>query len=139
MYHRKTWLIVAVSGVLLCGFVFIPILGMMVSNIVAVCLDASVGLIAIYLSRSMDRSPEIVEAIKLEARAETGAFRRGRQANGLLLAIGASGFLSLAFEVVWFRALILVFGSTTYSFSAMLAVFLIGLALGSVWFRLGFL
>lgn len=122
----------AVSGVLLCGFVLIPRLGMTVSNVVAVCLDATVGLVAIYLSRTMDRSPEIVEAVKLEARADTGSFKRGRSANGLLLAIGASGFLALAFEVVWFRALILVFGSTTYSFSAMLAVFLVGLSLGSM-------
>ncbi len=122
----------AVSGVLLCGFVLIPKLGMMGSNILAVCLDASVGLIAIYFSRSMDRSPEIMEAIKLEASVDTKNFKRGKTANGLLWAIGASGFLSLAFEVVWFRALILIFGSTTYSFSAMLSVFLIGLALGSV-------
>ena len=33
----------AVSGVLLAGFLFIPKLGMTVSNVVAVCLDASVG------------------------------------------------------------------------------------------------
>ena len=122
----------AVTGVLLCGFVLIPKLGMTFSNIAAVCLDASVGLIAIYLSRTMDKSPEIAAAIKLEAKVDTASFKRGKVANGLLLAIGASGFLSLAFEVVWFRALILIFGSTTYSFSAMLAIFLIGLSLGSV-------
>ncbi len=123
----------AVSGVLLCGFVLIPKLGMFGANLLAVCLDASVGLIAIYFSRTMDKSPEIVEAIKLEAKAEKSvSCKRGKTANGLLLAIGASGFLALALEVVWFRALILVFGSTTYSFSAMLAIFLIGLALGAV-------
>ncbi len=122
----------AVSGVLLAGFVFIPNLGMTISNILAVCLDATVGLVAIYLSRTMDNSPEITEAIKFEAKMDAGSFKRGKVANWLLLAIGASGFLSLAFEVVWFRALILVFGSTTYSFSAMLGVFLIGLSIGSV-------
>ncbi|VGO16115.1 Polyamine aminopropyltransferase [Pontiella desulfatans] len=122
----------AVSGVLLAGFVFIPKLGMSLTNVVAVCLDASVGFIAIYLSRTMDSSPEIAEAIKLEAQLDKGSFKRGKVATGLLLAIGASGFLSLAFEVVWFRALILVFGSTTYSFSAMLGVFLIGLSIGSM-------
>lgn len=122
----------AVTGVLLAGFVLIPKIGLMASNITAVCLDATVGLVAIFLSRKMDNSPEIAEAIKIEARHETESFKRGKRANGLLLAIGASGFLALAFEVVWFRALILVFGSTTYSFSAMLAVFLIGLSLGSM-------
>ncbi|MDZ8117922.1 fused MFS/spermidine synthase [Pontiella agarivorans] len=122
----------AVSGVLLGGFVFIPKLGMTGANILAVCLDATVGLVAICLSRTMDKSPEIAEAIKLEAKRTVDTSKRGAEANWLLVAIGASGFLSLAFEVVWFRALILVFGSTTYSFSAMLGVFLIGLSVGAM-------
>jgi len=122
----------AVSGVLLAGFVLIPKIGLTASNVTAVCLDATVGLIAIFLSRKMDSSPEIAEAIQIEAQHETTSFKRGKTANWLLVAIGASGFLALAFEVVWFRALIQIFGSTTYSFSAMLAVFLVGLSLGSV-------
>jgi hypothetical protein len=36
------------------------------------------------------------------------------------------------FEVVWFRVLVLVFGSTVYSFSAMLSMFLLGIAAGSL-------
>ena len=122
----------AVSGVILAGFFFIPKLGMTVSNVVAVCLDALVGFIAIYLSRTMDKSPEIAKTIGTEPKIDPAAFKRNKNAIGLLLAIGASGFLSLAFEVIWFRALILIFGSTTYSFSAMLGVFLIGLSLGSL-------
>ncbi|MCF7817690.1 MAG: fused MFS/spermidine synthase [Kiritimatiellales bacterium] len=123
----------AVAGVLLCGFVLIPQLGMSLSNMAAVSLDLSVGIIAVVLSRKMDHSVEMTEALATETSADE-AYRgpRGKAANGLLLAIGASGFLALAFEVVWFRALILVFGSTTYSFSAMLSVFLIGLSLGSM-------
>ena len=39
---------------------------------------------------------------------------------------------ALAFEIVWFRILVLSFGSTVYSFSAMLSVFLLGIALGSI-------
>jgi spermidine synthase len=41
------------------------------------------------------------------------------------------GLLALAFETVWFRALVLVFGSTSHSFAIMVAGFLTGLALGS--------
>jgi len=123
----------AVTGVLLCGFVLIPRLGMTWANVTAVCLDATVGLVAIFLSRTMDRSPEVEEAIRRERKnAAEPDVARGRTAWILLFAIAFSGFLALAFEVVWFRALILVFGSTTYSFSAMLAVFLIGLSLGAV-------
>lgn len=122
----------AVAGVMLSGFLFIPKLGMTGSNILAVCLDLTVGIVSVLLSRKLDYSPEILDAVKREAALPAERSKRGPVANGLLLAVGASGFLALAFEVVWFRALILVFGSTTYSFSAMLSVFLVGLSLGAV-------
>ena len=49
-------------------------------------------------------------------------------------AIALGGFGALAFEVIWFRVLLLVFGSTTYSFSAMLSVFLFGIGLATFGF-----
>lgn len=49
----------------------------------------------------------------------------------VLLAFGLSGFASLAYEVLWTRSLIYFLGLTTYSFTTMLAAFLVGLALGS--------
>jgi spermidine synthase len=42
-----------------------------------------------------------------------------------------SGLCGLIYEVVWTRMLVLVFGSTTYAISTVLAVFMLGLALGS--------
>ncbi len=45
-----------------------------------------------------------------------------------------SGFSGLAAEVAWIRRASLAFGSTTYASSTVLAVFLLGLALGSLTF-----
>src|SRR5262245_30952454 len=42
-----------------------------------------------------------------------------------------SGATGLVYEIIWMRLLILVFGSTTYAASAVLAAFMLGLALGS--------
>lgn len=42
-----------------------------------------------------------------------------------------SGFSALIYEVVWLRKLELVFGTTTYAVSTVLAVFFTGLAIGS--------
>ena len=50
----------------------------------------------------------------------------------LYVAIALSGFCALVGEVVWTRALALLFASTVYTFSIVLAVFLSGLGLGSV-------
>ena len=42
-----------------------------------------------------------------------------------------SGMTALAAEVIWTRILSLIFGATVYTFSLILAVFLIGLGIGS--------
>ena len=45
--------------------------------------------------------------------------------------IGLSGFTALGTQVVWTRLISLLFGGTVYTFSIILAVFLIGLGIGS--------
>jgi len=50
----------------------------------------------------------------------------------LLLAAAIAGFAGLAFEVLCTRLLAMFFASITYAFSAMLAVFLAGIALGGL-------
>lgn len=49
----------------------------------------------------------------------------------LLLGFFFSGMAALIYEVVWVRPLSLIFGSTVYAVSTMLAAFMAGLALGS--------
>ena len=47
------------------------------------------------------------------------------------VAIALSGMTALAAEVIWTRTLSLLFGATVYTFSLILAVFLVGLGIGS--------
>src|SRR5262249_45099529 len=47
------------------------------------------------------------------------------------ISIALSGLTAMACEVVWTRLLSLMLGGTTYTFSIILAVFLIGLGIGS--------
>lgn len=118
----------AVTGVLSCGFVLIPYMGLTATNRIAIVVNLVVGILALVFGRS---SAGAVDSRTTEC--ATVAVRQWPAKVWLLLiAAGMSGFLSLAFEVVWFRALILVFGSTAYSFSAMLSVFLLGIALGAL-------
>lgn len=49
----------------------------------------------------------------------------------IFYAYGLSGFAALIYEVVWFRALSLVLGSTTYAITTMLATFMAGLSIGA--------
>ena len=52
-------------------------------------------------------------------------------ARPVYVAIALSGLTALAAEVVWTRLLSLHFGATVYTFSLILAVFLVGLGIGS--------
>jgi spermidine synthase len=63
--------------------------------------------------------------------AESRMPQRTERTTVLYLAIALSGFCALSAEVIWTRLLGLLFGASTYAFSVILAVFLIGLGLGS--------
>ena len=52
----------------------------------------------------------------------------------ILILFFFSGLASLIYEVIWARKLGLVFGTTEYAISTILAVFMAGLALGSFLF-----
>jgi spermidine synthase len=47
------------------------------------------------------------------------------------IVFAVSGFAALGLEVVWFRVLVLIVAATTYAFTTMLAVVLLGIAAGS--------
>lgn len=53
----------------------------------------------------------------------------------IIIGYGISGFVALAYEVVWTRILILYLFNGTYSFTIMLISFLIGIGLGSLLIR----
>ena len=114
----------AVTGTLLAGFILIPKVGLPRTNLVAVGVSLFVGITAIFASHQHTVAPTLTS---LQPCTEP----RPRLPLPLT-AMALSGFLALAFEVTWFRTLVLIFGSTTYSFTVMLAVFLLGLSLGSL-------
>ncbi|OGV46565.1 MAG: hypothetical protein A2X46_06420 [Lentisphaerae bacterium GWF2_57_35] len=121
----------ALVGVLVCGFYMIPTFGLNHTNLLAVASDVLAGLGALgwvwFASRTtVNASLADREDIKIRWSTLSSA---GRWA---FVATAVCGFIALALEVVWFRALILVFGSTTYSFSTMLSVFLCGIAGGAL-------
>lgn len=113
----------AVFGCLLAGFYLLRVYDMETATFAAFALNASVGAIAMALSMLPGGSEAPADATSYEAPA------RGDRA--VYLAIGLSGMTALGAEVVWTRLLSLMLGATVYTFSLILAVFLIGLGIGS--------
>jgi spermidine synthase len=115
----------AVVGTLAAGFYLVGAMGVHRTFGAVVVLDLAVGVAALVLARQA-RPAEPAPA------AAVVAPDPGATDLGLLVAIGLSGFVSLALEVVWTRVLILVVGTSTYAFSTMLCVFLTGITLGGL-------
>ena len=89
---------------------------------VAVAINLSVALIAAALA---SRTPYDADPVALRpATAPAGAWPT-------YVTIALSGMTALSAEVVWTRLLSLHFGATVYTFALILAVFLVGLGIGS--------
>jgi predicted membrane-bound spermidine synthase len=119
----------AVCGSLLAGFMFIPGLGLNLSIVSAVFLNILVGSVALIL-RPWERERKGTEPQTAGESSKAVLYTRP-QIRLAILGIGLSGGAALIYEIAWIRLLSLVLGSSTYSFSLMLAAFIAGIALGS--------
>jgi spermidine synthase len=114
----------AVAGCLLAGFFLLRIFDMPTATFVAFGVNVLVSLIGFLLAK---KSPhESVSVLEAEAPKPQSADQ-----SLVYLAIALSGLSALGAEVVWTRLLSLLMGGTVYSFSIILAVFLVGLGIGS--------
>lgn len=121
----------AVLGTLAAGFWLLPRFGLGGTQNLTVALNLAIAVAAAALGWKVMREPSGPEAAPSPEVAQEGP-EGGHFATPIVLgAYLLSGALALALEVLWTRSLLLVFGSTVYSFATMLALFLLGLAAGS--------
>jgi spermidine synthase len=114
----------AVAGCLIAGFYLLRIHDMATATFTAVALNVTVAALALVIAgRSKSWQPAPTDAAPA-SHAPTGS-------TSVLIAIALSGLTALGAEVIWTRLLSLLLGATVYTFSIILAVFLVGLGLGS--------
>jgi spermidine synthase len=112
----------AVFGCLFAGFYLLRVHDTMTATYVAAAINGMVALLGFGLAAEIGFEPEIQDAKPAQ----------GAPGSSLVCgAIALSGFCALGAEVVWTRLLSLLLGPTVYAFSVILAVFLVGLAIGS--------
>ncbi len=112
----------AVIGSLLAGFYLLRVHDIAFATFVAVALNVVVALLSLGISKATLYAPS-------DSNMEATGQRAGSWTIYLTIAI--SGMTALAAEVIWTRLLSLLFGATVYTFSLILAVFLLGLGIGS--------
>jgi len=120
----------AAAGALVAGFVLIEALGLRASVAVAAVLNAAIGAAAFGLARRLGPGERSRAALPDDEARLPSALPHGVTAAVLF----GSGLATLAYEILWFRALQYVFGNSTYALTLMLAVFLLGLGVGGLLF-----
>ncbi len=127
----------AVAGAFVSGFYLLGAYGVLRTNSLAALLNLVAALGAFTLSLLTERSPdarEIGPASEISNRSPAADVRAEPAASLILLGTLVTGVVSMAAQVIWSRGLVFAFEylkNTTYAFSAMLTIFLAGLAVGS--------
>jgi spermidine synthase len=134
---RLSWLygvntLGAVVGAVTAGFVLIPALGVWQSQLLAAAVNLAIGVAAIAGSRRAERAVAgFAGPAPAEIAAPTLSPGERRAVQLAWWGTGVSGLCALALEVLWTRGIAISVGTTTYSFTVMLAAFLTGIWLGS--------
>jgi spermidine synthase len=125
----------AVLGAAATGYALIPLIGFHATNILAVTGNVAAGSVALWLAGRTPSPPTPLPQGEREA-AETDD---GQLATGgehfplaiVFLIFGLSGLASMTYQIGWTRVIALIIDSTTYSFTAIVTCFILGLALGA--------
>jgi spermidine synthase len=113
-----------VLGCLTAGFYLLRVHDVTIATLVAVGLNVTVAVLALVIARLTPYTANEEAKTTLKIERSAGAW-------AVYVAIGLSGMTALGAEVIWTRILSLLFGATVYTFSLILAVFLLGLGIGS--------
>ena len=113
----------AVSGCLVAGFYLLRVYDMTTASLVAAAVNLGVAGASLLLAMFVKADATVLPG--------TAAAKPARRDFAPHIVIAVSGACALGAEVVWTRLLGLMFGATAYAFSIILAVFLLGLAIGT--------
>ena len=121
----------AVAGTLLAGLILIEMFGLSGALRVGAACSAIAGLVALWLARN-DRAPAVASSASDGATARATDPVAPRTIVWLPLIVAfISGLTSLGYQVTWTRLLTSGTGGLTYVFTVILAIFLVGIALGA--------
>ncbi len=119
----------AAMGCVLTGFIFISNFGVLQTALFASCANLIIGIGCIRIYQ--EEHPGEKTPWRLPRLEWPSVTLSGDQKLWMGIAF-VCGFTALAYEVLWTRLLVFSIASTVYSFSLMLAVFLLGICLGSL-------
>ncbi len=113
----------AALGTLLAATSLIPLLGVNGSLYLAGFINIAIAVFAWLVFKK--------EAREKAAQQPTARYFHNGVQKYILTLFGVAGFISMAYQVAWFRLLIQITGTSVYTFGLMLSIFIAGVGLGS--------
>jgi spermidine synthase len=131
----------AIFGSLAAGFLLLPLLGVRATIYTAAVINIIIGIVTILAERRIetavagetnDSNATAREALPSDvAEALAHASSEVSDAKFWLFCAFISGFVTISTQVAWTRMLAMIIGSSTYAFSIVVALFLLGLSGGA--------
>lgn len=115
----------AALGALISGFILVPMVGLRESSFISAGLYILLGILLFVMKGAA------WEAAPAKAAQPKKTVQLDSVRVFILAALFFSGFSALVLEVVWARYFHLIFGTSIYAFSIVIAAFLMGLSIGS--------
>jgi hypothetical protein len=128
-----TWnLLGAIVGAIGAGFFLLPFCGVRATIWIAAATNLLIGLTAFLVdSKSAESQGEVPDSFASVVDRKAEVSRNFGNAKFWLFCAFTSGFMTISMQVVWSRMLAMIIGSSTYAFSIVLALFILGLAIGA--------
>src|SRR6266540_398224 len=118
----------AMTGTAIAGFFLIEFVGVRASLWGTAALNLAIGAAAIRLGREQS----LPDAGREPGEQQIQPASRDHLRTLALVLLGVTAFASLLNEIAWTRVLIMIVGGSTYAFTLILLMFLLGIGLGSI-------
>ena len=117
----------AVAGTALAGFFLTERIGIQATLWSTAFVNLALGVTAIVMARSLEPLPQVVRAHPVTISSDGPSWLRPTA----LALLAVTAFTALLSEIAWTRLLIMILGGSTYAFTLVLLVFLLGIGVGS--------
>jgi spermidine synthase len=129
----------AVVGVFFAGFWAMEHIGVLGTTYLAVAIDVFIGIAILVTARGDVGSTAPAEPVatiarggieSVEPRAYLGNATSKLELRAAILAFAVAGFANMALEVAWTKAIVQTIGNSTYAFSLIVTLFILGIGIG---------
>jgi spermidine synthase len=126
----------AICGSIVAGFLLLPTFGVRATIYIAAFINILIGIASILADRRIDVQLGIGKDVTQSSAedlqpGETSLAAAAGDAKFWMACAFISGFVTISTQVAWTRLLTMIVGSSTYAFSIVVALFLMGLSGGS--------